>query len=189
MNSKNKFKSQKSNLIFLLIISLVLFFIFFILFFINLKLEKKQNNNSNITSNISQSTNSVDSVITNDEWNISIPKILIYSAPVKDGIDEDTLNNYIGHFPSTNKERGNVGFAAHNRGYKNNYFKDINKLNIGDEIIYKNKDYLKIYKVELKEEIDSYDWSYLEATTSDKITLITCVSNKPNKRLVVQGSI
>ena len=63
----------------------------------------------------------------------------------------------------------------------------INKLQDGDEIIYRVDDIIKKYKVEKKIEIDSYDWSYLNQTADNRITLITCIDNSPTKRLVVQA--
>ena len=118
---------------------------------------------------------------------LSIPTIKLYNIKIKDGIDESTLNDYIGHFPNTSNWNGNIGLAAHNRGYKNNFFSKIKYLENGDEIVYNVNNNIKKYKVEKKIEIDSYDWSYLQNTNDNRITLITCVENKENKRLVVQG--
>jgi sortase A len=111
----------------------------------------------------------------------------LFNIPIKNGIGLDILNDYIGHFPDTSYFNGNIGLAAHNRGYINNYFMDINKLKNNDEIIYKLNGKTRIYEVYNKVEIDSYDWSYLENTNNNIITLITCIANKPNNRLVVQG--
>ena len=151
MKSKLKFKSNKN--FFILIISvLILFFIYISLTILNNKF-KSINKISNISSNINnegkmETINIVENnehedneknykyeVITNST--ITIPSILLYNAPIKNGIDEITLNEYVGHFPSTSEIDGNVGLAAHNRGYQNNYFMNINKLQNGDEIIYK----------------------------------------------------
>jgi LPXTG-site transpeptidase (sortase) family protein len=197
---KSKFKSNK-NILILLIITVILFCIFISLNFLNYKFKSNNKNsninsdkNTNITSNINNELKA--QTITeseNDENNIqdnstiTIPAIFLYDAPIKEGIDEVTLNNYIGHFPSTSKIDGNIGLAAHNRGYKNNYFMNVNKLQSGDEIIYKVGNIIKKYKVEKMIEIDSYDWSYLNSTNDNRITLITCVDNKPNRRLVVQA--
>ena len=41
--------------------------------------------------------------------------------------------------------------------------------------------------MEKKIEIDSYDWSCLNSTNDNRITLITCIDDKPDKRLVVQA--
>lgn len=97
------------------------------------------------------------------------------------------LNEYIGHFPNTSNLDGNVGLAAHNRGYNKNYFSKLHDIKIGDEIIYKIGDNIRKYKVDKKVEIDSYDWSYLNQTNDNRVTLITCIDNEPSKRLVVQA--
>lgn len=194
MKSKLNFKSNK---IFLILVILILFTIFLSLIVINKKI-KSINQISNISSNINNeatedSLNNLSNLSNIKETNnniisyLSIPSISLEKAPIKEGIDEITLNEYIGHFPSTSKTDGNIGVAAHNRGYKNNYFMNINKLKSGDEIIYKTEDRDKVYKVDKKIEIDSYDWSYLNQTADNRITLITCIDNNPNKRLVVQA--
>ena len=68
-----------------------------------------------------------------------------------------------------------------------NYFEKVKDLKLGDEIIYKMGDNIRKYKVDKKVEIDSYDWSYLNQTNDNRITLITCIDNEPSKRLVVQA--
>ena len=77
--------------------------------------------------------------------------------------------------------------AAHNRGYEVNYFANIKNLKLEDEIIYKYKDYKKVYKVQTMEVIKDTDWSYIKNTKDNVITLITCVENQPELRRVVQG--
>lgn len=58
------------------------------------------------------------------EWRLEISSINL-KAKISEGTDSKTLNKYIGHFENTKKENGNIGLAAHNRGYKVNYFKNI----------------------------------------------------------------
>ena len=106
---------------------------------------------------------------------------------IEEGTTSNILLESIGHFDSTSIYKGNVGLAAHNRGYKNNYFSNINKLNIDDEIIYKCVYGIRKYKVDIIEKIDSYDWSYLENTKENRITLVTCINDKPNFRLCVSA--
>lgn len=191
MKSKLSFKSNKK---FLILVILILFTIFLSLIVVNKKI-KSINQISNISSNINNeetedSLNNLSNIkVTGSDIisYLSIPSISLEKAPIKEGIDEITLNEYIGHFPSTSKIDGNIGLAAHNRGYKNNYFMNINKLKSGDEIIYKTEDRDKVYKVDKKIEIDSYDWSYLTQTADNRITLITCIDNSPTKRLVIQA--
>ena len=190
MKSKIKFKSNK-NFFILVIMTIILFVIFTSLNFFSYKVKSKYEI-SNISSNIN---NNVKTEIINAEpadkslttSTITIPDILLYDAPIKEGVDELTLNEYVGHFPSTSENYGNIGLAAHNRGYKNNYFMNLYKIKIGDEIIYKLNNKSRLYKVVKKIEIDSYDWSYLDSTKDNTITLITCIDNKPDKRLLVQA--
>lgn len=74
-------------------------------------------------------------------------------------------------------------------GYPVNYFSRLKELEIGDEITYKLKNKTKKYIVQTVAIIEDTDWSYLQKTKEDKITLITCVENQPTKRLCVQGDI
>lgn len=72
-------------------------------------------------------------------------------------------------------------------GFPINYFEKVKDLKIGDEIIYKTSYGEKTYQVVLSKIIDETDWSYLQETEKNTITLITCVSNQPTKRLCVQA--
>ena len=65
---------------------------------------------------------------TNNIWQIQIPKISLI-ANISEGTTTEVLNQYVGHFENTQKELGNIGLAAHNRGYEVNYFKDLKLLN------------------------------------------------------------
>ena len=144
------------------------------------------NNLSNniLNSNISKqlSTKSEEKV----EWYIEIPTISL-KAPITEGTTKEILDNYVGHFEESPSKKGNVCLAAHNRGYKNNYFENLKKLKIGDEIFYKNNEYEEKYIVSKHEIIKDTDWVNLENTEEDKITLITCVENEPNYRRCIQG--
>lgn len=108
-------------------------------------------------------------------------------APVKDGSTEAILMEYIGHITETAKYEGNIGLAAHNRGTKYSYFARINELEKGDKIIYKTKFYEKTYVINQKKVIYDTDWSYLKSTKDNRITMITCIANKPNQRLCIQA--
>ena len=122
-----------------------------------------------------------------DVWEISIPKIKL-SAPISEGVSQEVMRYYVGHFEDTEIIYGNVGLAAHNRGFPINYFARLKELKLGDEIIYKTKYGEKRYKVTLKTVIEDTNWSYLlQDTDKNTITLITCVENRPQKRLCVRG--
>ncbi len=124
--------------------------------------------------------------IIEDIWQIEIPKISLV-APIAEGTSQEVMLEYVGHFENTEFLDGNVGLAAHNRGYPINYFAKLKDLEIGDEIIYKTKIGIKKYKVVLTIIIEETDWSYLQETNENKITLITCVENEPSKRRCIQA--
>lgn len=121
-------------------------------------------------------------------WKIEIPKINLI-AVINDGIDSENLNKYVGHFPQSGYTSGNVCLAAHNRGYSVNYFERIKELQIGDKIIYKYKDLKLKYVVSQIKIIKDTDVDVIENTKENKITLITCVENKPELRRCIQGKL
>lgn len=106
---------------------------------------------------------------------------------IKEGSSPQVLQEYIGHIEDTAVYDGNVGLAAHNRGNSPSYFARINELEIGDEIIYQNKYGERRYKVNQKKDILETDWSMLQETKENKLTLITCIKNRVNQRLCVQA--
>ena len=122
-----------------------------------------------------------------DVWQVEIPKINLV-APVSEGTSQEVMLEYVGHFENTSKLEGNVGLAAHNRGYPINYFSRLKEIKKGDKVIYKTKYGTKTYKIKTIAIIEDTDWSYLQETKDNRITLITCVENKPNKRLCLQGT-
>jgi len=139
-------------------------------------MEKSQKDNAPVTE-------SVENV---NIWQIEIPKISL-NADISEGTTKEILNQYVGHFVITSKEIGNIGLAAHNRGYKVNYFKDLKLLKQGDEIIYRHNQFEKIYEVEKNRIIKDTEWEYLEQTEENRLTLITCVENQPEYRRCIQA--
>ena len=129
---------------------------------------------------------STESTINREVWELEIPVIEL-KAPINEGTTKEVMNEYIGHFENTSKWDGNIGLAAHNRGYPVNYFGRIKELKIGDEIIYRTTKGEKIYKVDFITVIEETNWEYLEKTEENKITLITCVENEPAYRRCIQG--
>lgn len=121
-----------------------------------------------------------------NNWYIQIDKIAL-KAPIQEGTSKEILDDYVGHFEESSKDLGNICLAAHNRGYKNNYFSRLKELQEGDEIKYIYKDIKKIYIVTKHEIIQNTDWSNLEPTEENTITLITCVENEPKYRRCIQG--
>ena len=121
------------------------------------------------------------------DWYIEIPSINL-KAPIAEGTEDSTLNAKVGHFEDTASKNGNIGLAAHNRGYEYNFFQNLKNVKIDDEVIYTYKDFKRSYIINLIEIIDSNDWSYLEDSSENKITLITCVENEPKFRRCVQAT-
>lgn len=121
-----------------------------------------------------------------NKWRIQIPKLNL-DVHIMEGTSDDILLKAVGHFKETTKWKGNVGLAAHNRGYKCNFFEKIKNLKLGDEIIYLTINGKKVYKVVTNKVIKDNDWNYLKPTIDNKITLITCEENRPNYRRCVQA--
>ena len=175
-----------------LISFIITFIIFSILIFISVKKPKIPTEKiSNIISNIEIIKKDEDD--NNEEkvdlgtWYIKIPSINL-EAPIEEGTDLETLNTKVGHFEETSKNIGNIGLAAHNRGYDKNYFRNLKKVKMDDEVIYKCDNFEKRYLINKIEIIQNTDWSYLEKSDENKITLITCVENEPNLRRCVQAA-
>ena len=139
-----------------------------------------------VSNSLNNQTNPQESQQETEEWYIEIP-IINLKANIKEGTEKETLDDYVGHFEETQKENGNIGLAAHNRGYKNNYFENIKKLKEDDSIFYNYKGKTKEYKVEKISIIKDTDWNCLENTEKNIITLITCVENQPEYRRCIQG--
>lgn len=121
-----------------------------------------------------------------NEWRIKIPKINV-DAPIRAGTSQDVLALAVGHFPETTSWNGNVALAGHNRGYRCNFFQNIKKLEVGDKIIYSTESGERTYKVVLNKIIEQTDWSYVQETEDNRITLITCVENMHDYRRCVQA--
>ena len=169
-------KSKKKILyITIIIISIVLICIF--LYVINHKEVKLEVNV--ITYNFQSSS-------LNTNWTLNIPEIGL-DAQICEGTTKETMDKYIGHFEETQKEYGNIGLAAHNRGYAVNYFQDLKELKKGSEILYTHGDFEMTYVVETIKVIENTNWDYLENTNENRITLITCVENEPKYRRCIQG--
>ncbi len=141
-----------------------------------------------------QKTNSVKQHIQRDvvkenqniKWRIKIPKIDL-DIHIMEGTTSSVLLKAVGHFEETSKWQGNVGLAAHNRGYQCNFFAKIKNLKIGDEIIYTTTNGKKVYKIQTNKVIKDTDWSYLQKTNDNRITLITCEENRESYRRCVQA--
>lgn len=174
------------------IINLKLVTIFITIILLLFKINNYSNTcigNSNFTNeiiDISNTLNNNKNIIYNQEWILEIPSINL-KADIAEGTSSETLNKYIGHFEGTSKQSGNIALAAHNRGYLVNYFRDLKELEIGDEIYYTYQGERLEYIVSSKNIIKDTDWSSLENTEDNRLTLITCVENQPELRRCIQA--
>ena len=160
---------------------------------LNAKMEGYYNTNESIAVSDNEKTNEMvekNKDIFAEEipnvWKIEIPKISLI-ADISEGTDKEILDVFVGHFEETKTDNGNIGLAAHNRGYNVNYFGRIKELEIGDEIYYTYGNIKKKYKVCLITIIKDTEWTYLENTEDNRITLITCLEDEPEYRRCIQA--
>ena len=183
------YKSMNKKIFVLFIVLILIVAIGFLFSYDKKVIEQEKQNTSEQLDN----TEDVEQEVTEDDGfeedligSLKIEKINL-NGTVKEGSTNEILRDYIGHIEETAKYDGNVGLAAHNRGNKYSYFARINELEPGDEIVYTTKYGERKYIVDTKKEIIETDWSNLEETSDNRLTLITCIKNKVNQRLCVQA--
>lgn len=117
---------------------------------------------------------------------ISIPSIGVKNYYLWQGETAASMRKGLGHFASTSVWDGNVAACGHNRGAKY-VIGDIKELEKGDLITYTTSAGTRTYEVVTVRKIPSNDWSYLEPTSDNRITLITCVAGDYSVRWCVQA--
>ena len=121
-----------------------------------------------------------------NKWRIIIPKINL-DAPIIEGTTKEALRKGVGHFANTSTWNGNVALAAHNRGYKYNFFQEIKKLKAGDIVEYQTGQGVRKYEIVKNTIIKETDMSCLKNVKENKLTLITCENNMPEYRRCVEA--
>lgn len=116
---------------------------------------------------------------------VKIPSLGI-SMKLWEGETSASMAKGLGHYATTSAWDGNVGVCGHNRGAKY-VIGSIKNLKIGDTITYTTVYGTRSYAVSYVGTISSTDWSYLQATTDNRITLTTCLTNRPESRVCVQA--
>lgn len=116
---------------------------------------------------------------------IKIPSLKI-SMKLWEGETNASMKKGLGHYSSTSAWDGNVGACGHNRGTKY-AIGSIKNLERGDTITYTTIYGTRTYAVETVKVISNTDWSYLQATSDNRITLTTCLADHPESRVVVQA--
>lgn len=116
---------------------------------------------------------------------VKIPSLGI-NMKVWEGETNASMKKGLGHYSSTSAWDGNVGVCGHNRGAKYT-IGSIKNLEYGDTITYTTVHGTRTYSVVSVKTISNSDWSYLQATSDNRITLTTCLANQPEKRICVQA--
>jgi len=116
---------------------------------------------------------------------VDIPSLNIHMK-VWEGETASSMKKGLGHYSSTSAWDGNVGMCGHNRGskYVIGAIKDMRQ---GDIIRYSTIYGIRTYQVITVQIISSTDWSYLQPTADNRITLTTCLADHPESRVVVQA--
>lgn len=116
---------------------------------------------------------------------VKIPSLKI-NMKVWEGETSASMKKGLGHYSSTSAWDGNVGVCGHNRGSKY-AIGSIKNLKQGDTITYTTVYGTRTYAVETVKIISNSDWSYLQSTADNRITLTTCLADHPESRVVVQA--
>lgn len=116
---------------------------------------------------------------------LEIPSLGI-SMKVWEGETAASMKKGLGHYSSTSAWDGNVGMCGHNRGSKY-VIGSIKDLNTGDTITYTTALGTRTYQVSTVEIIDNNDWSYLQSTADNRLTITTCLADHPESRICVQA--
>lgn len=114
---------------------------------------------------------------------IKIDKIN-FEGLVFEGTSLDTLEKGVGHFENSAYIDGNVCLAAHNT---NKFWGKLHTMQNGDKITYISFLGTREYFVTNVTKIEETDWSLLENSNENLLTLITCVKGNPTQRLCVQA--
>jgi len=119
---------------------------------------------------------------------LQIPRLNV-TAMVREGADEGTLRNAVGHIPGTALPGriGNVALAGH----RDTFFRGLRNIRKNDVIDLQTEGGTYRYIVESTKIVSPRDVSVLKASASDSLTLVTCypfyyVGSAP-KRFIVRA--
>ena len=116
---------------------------------------------------------------------LTIPAIGV-NAKIYEGTGNASLAKGAGHFPESSIWAGNVCLAGHNRG-TNEIFGKIHTLSQGDTVTLTTKLGTRTYKVVSVSKISETDWSGVAYSSTNMISLYTCVMNEREYRWCVQA--
>lgn len=118
---------------------------------------------------------------------LEIPSIKL-SQIVVEGISDDVLQYYLGHFPTSVKpgEVGNFAVAGHRVSDYTDAFINLYKVVEGDEIVIETKEKRFTYEITDNFIVDPDNVEVLADTENATITLVTCTVGA-KQRVIVQG--
>ena len=117
---------------------------------------------------------------------LSIPSLDI-RMKVWEGATNSSMARGLGHYSSTSGWDGNVGVCGHNRGARY-VIGSVKDLEAGDIITYDTVYGSRSYEVTFVGIISNTDWSYLQPTSDNRITITTCLAGYPELRVCVQAA-
>ena len=120
---------------------------------------------------------------------IEIPSIKLSQALVE-GISDDVLKYFLGHFTDSAApgEKGNFAVAGHRVSDYTDAFINLYKVKAGDEVIVKTQDKKYTYVVEDNFIVEPEDIYVLDDTKEATMTLVTCTVGA-KQRVIVKGKL
>lgn len=119
---------------------------------------------------------------------IEIPRIKLKAA-VLPGVTPEDLKHGPGLYPQSAEPRtGNVSIAAH-RGVYGAWFRHLDKLQPGDEILLYLGGQQYTYSVREQYVTHDRDWGVIESKGKPELTLTTCLFSTSSKRLIVKADL
>ena len=116
---------------------------------------------------------------------VKIPSLGI-NMKVWEGETNASMAKGLGHYSASSCWDGNCCVCGHNRGAKY-VIGSIKDLSIGDTVTYTTIYGTRTYSVSYVGVISNTDWSRLQATSDNRITLTTCLADHPSNRVCVQA--
>lgn len=120
---------------------------------------------------------------------VEIPSINL-SQGLVEGVTDEILQYYIGHFEDSAKpgEKGNFAVAGHRISNYSEAFVNLYKLKVGDLVHVKSKGKEFVYEINENYIVDPDKVEVLDSTKDATITLITCTVGA-KQRVVVKGKL
>ncbi len=104
-----------------------------------------------------------------------------------EGSTAEDMTRGAAHYRSTSYWDGNIGMAAHIGNASYSYFERLRELAAGDILTYETQLGTRTYTVAEIVTIGDTDWSYLDRTEDNRLTLTTCIEGQETQRLCVQA--